>query len=217
MVFIGSPTDNTMAKFWSLGHSTQPYKRFSELLRSFGITAIADVRSSPYSGRFPHFNREDLKAALKSDNIAYAFMGKELGGRPTDPSLLTNGVADYERMAEAAPYIQGLNRIIKGSDEHRIALVCSEAHPLDCHRCLLVGRSLMECGHDIEHILTDGETHSQKSIESMLIDRTGLGHRDFFINNDDIVRIAYKERAMRVAYSIIDKKPVEKVNHMGQF
>lgn len=206
-----------MAKFWTLGHSTQTFEKFTGLFRAFNISAIADVRSSPYSGRFPHFNREEFKKSLKDNDVAYVFMGKELGGRPTDSSLLTNGVADYERMAKTSSYSQGLSRIIKGSEEHRIALVCSESHPLDCHRCLLVGRSLLERGHEIEHILPSGDTQSQKSLENTLIEMTGRGERDFFMSPDDIVGTAYRERAMRVAYSTVGSNPSEKVDHMGRF
>ena len=199
---------SAMAKFWTLGHSSQPFERFSSLLRSSGITAVADVRSSPYSRHFPHFNRDNLKEYLKRDGISYVFMGKELGGRPADPKLFVNGVANYEKMSETTSYKNGLERVIRGASEHRIALVCSEAHPLDCHRCLLVGRSLIEGKHEIDHILPDGSIRSQNRIETDMVAMTGRVDPDFFMSASEIVDAAYRERASQVAYSnVIRSRP----------
>lgn len=194
-----------MAKFWTFGHSTQSYEKFSGRLKTFGITAVADVRTSPYSRYSPHFNREDLRNSLKSDGISYVFMGKELGGRPEDPNLFVNGVANYERMSKTASYKKGIERIVSGALEHRIALVCSEAHPLDCHRCLLVGRSLIETSHEIDHILPDGSIRSQKQIENDMILMSGRSEPDFFMTASDIVHTAYRERSSQVAYSSVGK------------
>ena len=83
----------------TVGHSTHSYEHFLGLLRQARVTAVADVRSSPFSRRFPHFSRDELKASLRRDGIAYSFLGKELGGRPNESRLFRNGVADYEAMA----------------------------------------------------------------------------------------------------------------------
>jgi uncharacterized protein (DUF488 family) len=194
-----------MAKFWTFGHSTQSYEKFSSLLKTFDITAVADVRTSPYSRHLPHFNREDLKNSLKGDNIAYVFMGKELGGRPADSNLFVNGVANYERMSQTSLYKNGIERIVSGASEHRIALVCSEAHPLDCHRCLLVGRSLLESNHEIDHILPNGTVQTQNQIETDMILSSGRSEPDFFMSASDIVDTAYRERSSQVAYSSVGK------------
>jgi len=69
---------------------------------------------------------------------------KELGGRPTEQSFYRDGVADYEKMAKATDFGKGLARIVEGAKKHRIAIMCSEQDPLDCHRCLLVARALAE-------------------------------------------------------------------------
>ncbi|WP_370867748.1 DUF488 family protein [Brevundimonas sp.] len=202
-----------MAKFWTLGHSSQTYERFSSLLRSFGITAVADVRSSPFSRHFPHFNRDDLKNSLKRDGLSYVFMGKELGGRPADPDLFVNGVANYERMSETTSYKLGLERVIGGASGHRIALVCSEAHPLDCHRCLLVGRSLIEGKHEVDHILPDGSVRSQNQIETDMVVMAGRTEPDFFMSASELVDTAYRERASQVAYStVIRPRPAALAN-----
>jgi len=91
----------------TIGHSSLPYEGFVELLRKAGVTAVADVRSAPYSRHYPQFNRETLKAELKADGIEYSFLGEELGGRPTDRRLFCDGVADYEGMAREASFVKG--------------------------------------------------------------------------------------------------------------
>ena len=72
----------------------------------------------------------------------YVFLGKELGGRPNKRRFYCDGVADYKKMAQASEFKKGLDRVIEGAKKYRIALMCSERDPSDCHRCLLVGRAL---------------------------------------------------------------------------
>src|ERR1035441_6180552 len=69
----------THHKVLTIGHSNHTIERFIELLCQHRVTAVADVRSSPYSQMHAQFNREALAAALKQEGIAYSFLGKELG------------------------------------------------------------------------------------------------------------------------------------------
>jgi hypothetical protein len=92
---------------------------------------IADVRSSPFSRHQPQFNKDDLRQELRLDNIDYAFLGDELGGRPKSDDLFCEGIADYEKMARTPEFEQGLGRVIKGASKYRIALMCSEHDPND--------------------------------------------------------------------------------------
>jgi uncharacterized protein (DUF488 family) len=130
----------------TIGHSTLPYERFLELLRRASVTAIVDARSAPYSRQFPQFNRETLSNELRANGIAYVFLGTELGGRPSERQFYHDGIADYERMSRSADFGKGLDRVVEVATKYRIALMCSERDPLDCHRCLLVGRALAQRG-----------------------------------------------------------------------
>ncbi|MBV8458539.1 MAG: DUF488 domain-containing protein, partial [Acetobacteraceae bacterium] len=129
------------SKVLTIGHSTQPLRNFLTVLKNAGVTAVADVRSFPFSRRVPQFNRDELCAALKECNIKYVFLGEELGGRPRASDLYSGGIADYEKMALEPAFLKGIDRVISGAREHTVALMCSEHDPLDCHRCLLVGRA----------------------------------------------------------------------------
>src|SRR5262245_42676988 len=115
----------------TVGHSNHDLDTFLALLGGAGITALADVRSQPFSKRHPHFNGPDLAAALDRRGIAYVFLGDQLGGRSRSAGLYdADGRVDYERVRRTAAFRQGLERLRLGLEEHTIALLCSEADPL---------------------------------------------------------------------------------------
>ncbi len=186
---------------YSIGHSTHSPERFSALLHLAGVNAIADVRSSPFSRHFPHFSLGELKKWLRQDGVSYVFLGKELGGRPGNPALFCNGVADYEAMAATSEFAEGVERLINGAKNHRIAMMCSEHDPLDCHRCLLVARRLAKRGMTVGHIMPRGEILNQEQIEERLLKIEGLGAEDLFTPRPERLANAYRQRNMKVAYS----------------
>ena len=184
-----------LVKVLTIGHSTLSYERFLELLRRANVTAVADVRTAPYSRQFPQFNREVLSNELRVDGIAYVFLGKELGGRPSEHQFYCDGVADYERKSRTAKFGKGLERVIEGAKKYRIALMCSERDPLDCHRCLLVGRDLAQRGVRVSHILSDGRVVSHAEIEDKLLELSGRNTDDLFAPRAERLAVAYRERA----------------------
>ena len=56
--------------------------------------------------------------------------------------MYTQGVADYEKMAASPEFHAGIARLTEEAERAGVAVMCSEADPLDCHRCLLVARAL---------------------------------------------------------------------------
>ena len=186
----------------TIGHSKHALQRFIALLQGAHVTAIADVRSAPVSRFSPHFNKDRLAASLAECGMAYVFLGKELGGRPELPDLFTGGVADYEKMAALPSFRSGLERLITGAEGHRIAVMCAEADPLDCHRCLLVGRALAGEGVEVGHILATGEVVSQAEIEDRLLALAGLADGDLLAaSRDERLAEAYRARAGKAAYA----------------
>ncbi len=128
---------------WTIGHSNHDMERFLELVLGERIAFLVDVRSYPYSRRAPHFNREELKAAVAPHGIGYLFLGDALGGRPDrDEFYDADGHALYGRMAAEPGFRQALARVLHGAHDHRLALMCSCGQPIDCHRRLLVGKVL---------------------------------------------------------------------------
>jgi uncharacterized protein (DUF488 family) len=192
-------TDTTI---FSIGHSSHTIERFIDLLGSAKVTAIADVRTSPYSRMSPHFNRDALKERLQASGIAYSFLGRELGGRPNGSQFYCEGVADYERMAQTPAFKKGIQRVLDGAHRYTVALMCSERDPLDCHRCLLVSRALKQQGSKIRHIGINGDVTDHEEIEDQLLQLGRRDGADLFMSREEQLAEAYQKRARKVAYAL---------------
>ncbi len=186
---------------YTIGHSTHPIERFIKLLNMHSIAAICDVRSAPYSRMNPQFNREPLRDTLKEAGIAYVFLGEELGARSKDPSCYRHGRVDYELLARTELFHSGLERVREGVRTHRIALMCAEKDPLDCHRTILVARNLVEQGVTVSHILSDGSVESHDQSMSRLTQMLRIGENDLFRSREDAIRDAYRQRGEAIAYT----------------
>lgn len=196
-------SDNTV---FSVGHSSLEGLEFLDLLKAWQISAIADVRSTPWSRRNPQFNRDVLKFELESRGITYRFMGKGLGGRPTSSELYSNGIADYEKMSKTEAFQASIKRVKSAATGHRLALLCSEHDPIECHRCLLVGRSLDDLGVQLKHIISQDHAQSQREIETRLLKLTGEDQTDFLQPRGNVISHAYMEWSRRVAYALPNVK-----------
>ena len=180
----------------TIGHSNLAADRFMALLKSARVSAIADVRSVPFSRWCPWFSSKALAQRLAEGSVVYIPLGDALGGRPHDARLYRDGVADYEAMAARPEFTDGLAQVLDESARHRVCLLCAERDPLDCHRCLLIGRALAERGLAVGHILADGtiEPHSA-SDERLLVMAGG----DLFRDRAERLAHAYRRRAQAVA------------------
>ena len=147
---------------FTIGHSTHSVEDFIALLVQHGITALGDVRSTPYSRYNPQFNREALKPALKERGIQYVFLGAELGGRSADPACYEHGRLCYDRVVRTALFSSGLDRVEKGCRQYKLALMCAEKEPLNCHRTLLLAPELAARGLEVVHIHADGMLESHE-------------------------------------------------------
>jgi uncharacterized protein (DUF488 family) len=165
---------NSTKQLFTIGHSNHSIDAFIKLLQQHGITAVADVRSHPYSRYLPHFNKSELEAALQKAGIEYRFLGQELGARPNESSCYVDGKALYEKIAETPLFIQGIKRLVTGVKTHRIALMCAERDPITCHRSILVCQHLRSLDIKINHILNDGNLESHKALEERLLKLHGL-------------------------------------------
>jgi uncharacterized protein (DUF488 family) len=185
---------------FSIGHSNIAAERFLASLRDVGVDTIADVRSTPFSRRFPWFSGKTLAATLTQHGMAYLACGEALGGRPRDATLYCDGVADYEAMARQPDFQIGLDRLLADAARSRVCLMCAEREPLDCHRCLLVARSLAERGLTIGHILHDGTVEPHATTEQRLLSLTGASDDLFVTGQEERLAAAYRRRARAVAY-----------------
>jgi uncharacterized protein (DUF488 family) len=189
---------------FTIGHSTHSLEAFLALLRRHDVTALADVRSAPYSRFNPQFNRDALERDLKEHGIRYVFLGRELGARSEDPSCYEKGRVQYARLARTDLFRSGIERILRGASDYRVALVCAEKEPLECHRTLLVARSLHEQGVFVQHILADGRAEAYEASIERLLDLVGLPHADMFRSREELVAEALSRQEERVAW--VDRK-----------
>lgn len=165
---------NSSKQLFTIGHSNLGIDDFISLLHQYQITAIADVRSHPYSRYLPHFNKSTLQSTLANTGIRYVFLGQELGARPNDLSCYVNGKALYQKIAATELFSQGIHRILKGLETSKIALMCAEKDPITCHRTILVCQHLRKYGLEINHILNDGSLESHQHLEKRLLSLHGL-------------------------------------------
>jgi uncharacterized protein (DUF488 family) len=180
---------------FTIGHSNHPFEHFLALLRRHGVEVVADVRSRPYSRFVPHFGKERLARILADEGLGYVFLGQELGGKPVqdDPPQAR---LDYRARIEEPSFQGSIQTLLGESADRRVALVCRERDPLDCHRLHLICRYLRPMALDIRHILPDGDVEEQQATERRLLERAGLAEMPLFQDAAE----AADEQALADAY-----------------
>lgn len=156
---------------YTVGHSSHSIDFFLDLLQSFAISCVVDVRSVPASSYNPQFNREPLSAFLRAHDIGYIHFGREFGARPKEPELLdSEGRVDFEKVQGTAAFRSGVEKLRQGVEEgYRLALMCSEAEPFDCHRFAMVSAVLVREGFEVLHILRDKTVKANSELEEQLL------------------------------------------------
>lgn len=194
---------------YTIGHSTHSLDRLIELFGGHDVTAVADVRSHPYSRYNPQFNRETFKAHLKAHGIEYVFLGVELGARSQDPACYREGQVRFELVAKTALFKEGLARVHKGMKTHRIGLMCAEKDPLFCHRTILVCRHLRAPDIQINHILEDGTIERHQDAERRLMEILRVPASTLFTTYEQELERAYDIQGKKIAY--VEKKAHEEI------
>ena len=166
---------------WTVGHSTVEIERFRQLLNSFEIKLLVDVRSFPGSRRYPHFNKENLRLSLQDSGIDYLHM-PELGGRRKARADSRNlawrnesfrGYADY---MESAEFHAGIERLLETARTKRTAIMCAEAVWWRCHRSLIADY-LKAAGVNVVHILGTGKSDEHPFTSAAQIVKGKLSYR----------------------------------------
>lgn len=187
------------AAIYTIGHSNHAVLRLIDLLRDAAIACVADVRSVPFSRRNPQFSQKALAASLKDAGIGYWFLGDALGARPKDPACHEHGRISYARLAATPAFREAIAALIGESHGKRLALMCAEKEPLDCHRTILVGRALVQRGAELRHILADGRIEPHRETEDRLLRRAGETV-DLLNDRDAALARAYDMQGRRIAH-----------------
>jgi uncharacterized protein (DUF488 family) len=172
---------------FTIGHSNHAIEHFLELLRRHEIDAVADVRSRPYSRFVPHFSRGRLARLLEEAGIGYLYLGAELGGKPPAGEAPATAL-DYAGRIRQPEFQGGVERLLTAARERRVALLCRERDPLDCHRLHLICRYVKPLIGGIGHILPDGAVEAQEETERRLLARVSTSQGRLFEPGDPLER-----------------------------
>lgn len=161
---------------YSIGHGNKTIDVFIKELYSFNIDYLLDIRSKPFSKWNPQFNQASLKLELEKCGIIYVFVGDSLGGLPDDRNCYdNNGKILYEVIKEKDFFIQGLKRLITANEkEVRLAIMCSETKPEECHRSKLIGEELKKNDISLNHIISESKLKSQETVMCELTKGNGV-------------------------------------------
>ena len=158
---------------YTIGHSNYPIERFLDMLKSHNINCVVDIRGTPYSKYNVQYNKETIKQTLISKGYLYIYMAKEFAVQRADKSLYTSdGYADFERVIYDKDFLNGIERLKAGCEKgYKIVLMGAMQEPINCHRCILVGKALRDAGFNVKHILDDCSLASQEELEERLIEK----------------------------------------------
>jgi len=194
-----------MKNLFTIGHSNHTLGRFLELLGSQGVEAVIDIRSAPYSRYCPQYNKEVLEKSIKSRGMEYIFLGRELGGKRNEESCYVDGKIKFELIAKLPIFQVGLERVIQEAEKQKVALMCAESEPLDCHRTILVCRQLKKINPDLQitHILSDGTIELHEKTLQRLVRLHKLEPELFgeLSSNSYLIEKAYALQEEKMAYS----------------
>lgn len=195
-----------MAKpvIYTIGHSTHTIDYFLELLKACKINCVVDVRSLAASRFNPQYNKLALTDFLKKHFITYLHFAAEFGARQADPKLLDKeGRVDFEKVRKSPPFKLGIERLQQGIDrKFKIALMCAESEPLDCHRFSMISPALTEAGFDVKHILKDTTLKTQADLEGELLKQyeTMISKPTIFEPTVDTLKMAYRLKNKEIGY-----------------
>lgn len=194
---------------YTIGYTGFTREEMLKELFKRNINALIDVRSSPFSERYPDYNRVELAEFLKSNGVIYRNYSAEFGARQDDPEYYTSdGYLDFNKFATSKRFNDGINKIISSAQQHyKFVLMCAEKDPITCHRTILVAKAFYERGCHIIHILPNGKEKSQKDIEQELLDKyfprrdqISFDDMNCVTSEEEYIAKAYTEQAKKIAY-----------------
>ena len=149
---------------YTIGYSGFSRDDFADVIASFGVNAVIDVRSKPYSEHNPEYNATAMNEFLGARGIIYRNYAREFGARQEDRRFYSSeGYMDFEKFARSSQFQEGVKKILNAVKlGYRFALMCAEKDPITCHRAVLVARAFHENGLNVIHIMPSGNiTHEE--------------------------------------------------------
>ena len=201
------------AIIYTIGYTGFSVDEFINVLKDREINVVIDVRSTPYSERYPDYNKENLERVLKSNQIYYRNYIKEFGARQDNRNFYSSeGYLDFEVFSKSEQFLSGVekieNSVAKG---YKIVFLCAEKKPIQCHRTILVARAFHKLGYKVIHLLPDNATVTHKEIEIQLLNEyfPNRAQIDMFSTDvktdEEYLNEAYKIQNKKIGYRIEDE------------
>jgi uncharacterized protein (DUF488 family) len=157
-------------------------EHFVEMLQSFHIQLLADVRSFPGSRKNPQYNKENLEASMPANGLNYIHLPSLGGRRPVKKDSKNTawrhpafrGYADY---METTAFTMGIEVLEKMALLQRTAYMCSEAVWWRCHRSM-ISDFLKLRGWQVFHIMETGKASEHEYTQPAKIINGQLVYHD---------------------------------------
>jgi uncharacterized protein (DUF488 family) len=176
---------------YTVGHGNRPLEEFSALLKNSEIACLVDVRAYPGSRRHPQFGRAELERSLQATGVRYVWEGKALGGRrrprPDSPhsALRNESFRAYADHMETEAFRAGVESVLERASEERVALMCAERLPWQCHR-FMISDYLVAAGIEVLHVI-DGSTPRRHTLRKEV--RVSSGHLIYDVSTQSELRL----------------------------
>lgn len=185
---------------YNIGYAGRELEDFALQLKELNISYLIDIRSLPYSGYFPQYNREDFAEYLSHKNIKYVYMGDLLGPRSKDEThYKDNGQIDFRILSQSDKFREGIERLRK-AEQYNVCLMCAEKAPEVCHRLLLVSRYAKQNGLDVNSIMFDGTIETLSETQTRIMKEKKL-QPDFFTTKEELMEIVLDDQSNKFAYN----------------
>jgi uncharacterized protein (DUF488 family) len=151
----------TEQSVFTIGHSTRSSDEFLDVLKSYDIEVLADVRRMPGSRRLPQFDSSTLQRSLSNRGIDYCWIA-QLGGRRRaasgsgDSGWRHPAFRAYADHVASEEFADGLFELLMLARGRRTAIMCAEVLWWRCHR-RLIADVLVVLGLTVVHIFSAGK------------------------------------------------------------
>ena len=164
---------------FTIGHGNRSLEEFLSLLERAGVGCLVDVRAFPGSRRHPQFGREALRDSLERAGIEYVWEGEALGGRrrPREGSphvaLRNASFRAYADHMQSEAFRAGAARLLERRSEVRLAIMCAERLPWQCHR-YMIADYLVAADVEVRHLIDTAEPRAHALRSEARVTAEGL-------------------------------------------
>lgn len=194
---------------YTIGYSGYATKDFLFELKTHGVNAVIDVRSTPFSEYFKDYDKPNLERILNPNRIYYRSYASQFGARQTNPNYFnTNGILDFEKYSRTQVFKLAVDLLLTSMDQgYAFALMCAEKDPMTCHRSILIGRAFQSAGCQVVHLMPGGLSETQSELEERLVDKFFPTRNQISLfgdrtSDDQYLESAYRRQNTEIGYRL---------------